>query len=249
MKKQMTTFSLLLTTGLGMMACATMPDNSTNNPSPASTGSPGDTQPGVPTEGQISFNGFESVPTEEHSGVTLTADRFGVANSAYRFSGEGSFLKLPININPGVYPALTVSVWARFLPSSNPDGGVYQVVSHDNGGFDRSIGIDDRSSGGFGWSSFAGSAEVLGARPAITGAWVQLTTVYDQAASSARFFVNGQMVASSNSATLNEGEEFLLLGSNPAFVEHFPGDIDDLRIYSRALSGDEVKTLYDRSKP
>ena len=30
---------------------------------------------------------------------------------------------------------------------------------------------------------------------------------------------------------------------------HFKGSIDDIRIYNRALSADEVKALYDLEKP
>jgi hypothetical protein len=38
------------------------------------------------------------------------------------------------------------------------------------------------------------------------------------------------------------------IGRNPGFGEYFPGLIDDVRVYNRALSDSEIKALYDATK-
>ncbi len=208
------------------------------------------TQLGVPTEGMVDYLSFNTPPGADVEGVTLTADRFGTPNSAYNFNGQNSSIKVNLDINPEARPALTLSAWVRYLPL--PDAGedlIYQVISHDDGAYDRSMGIDYRSTGGQGWSMFAGDQSVLGSSPLKAGEWVQLTSVYDQASKLAVLYVNGQEVSRSTEAELGAGYDYLLIGANPAFVEHFPGDIDEVRIYERALSEAEVKTLYERSKP
>ena len=52
-------------------------------------------------------------------------------------------------------PQVTMVAWVR------PDDGspIKQVISHDHGGYDRSLGIDSRG-GGVGWSAFSGSMRV-----------------------------------------------------------------------------------------
>lgn len=225
-----------------------------NNTSGSSAGgaasSNSGSQLGVPTEGMVEYLSFNTPPGADVEGVTLTADRFGIPNSAYNFDGQKSAIKVNLDINPEVKPALTLSAWVRYLPL--PDAGedlIYQVISHDDGAYDRSMGIDYRSTGGQGWSMFAGDQGVLGSSPLKAGEWAQLTSVYDQSSKLAVFYVNGKEVSRSTEAELGAGYDYLLIGSNPAFVEHFPGDIDEVRIYERALSEAEVKTLYERSKP
>lgn len=227
-----------------------MPGGSTQ-PSDSDTNSTSQvSQLGVPTEGMVEYLSFNTAPESGVEGVTLTADRFGTPNSAYHFDGVSSSIKVNLDINPDVRPALTLSAWVRYLPL--PDAGenlIYQVISHDDSGFDRSLGIDYRSEQGQGWSMFAGDQSVLGAHAVSAGEWVQLTSVYDQSTKLAVLYVNGQEVSRSTEATLGAGYDYLLIGANPAFVEHFPGDVDEVRIYERALSDAEVKTLYERSKP
>ncbi len=224
-------------------------DNSSNASS--SSGASG-TQLGVPTEGLVDYLSFESAPDpEKTSNVSLTADRFGNANAAYNFSGEGSYVQVDFNLNPEVHPAVTLSAWVRYLPVTD-DGyaGVAQVVSHDNGEYDRSIGIDNRSpSSTWGWTMFAGTQSVLGSAPLEAGQWAQLTAVYNQSTGEAALYVNGKPIAQSNEAVLGTGYDYLHIGGSPGFGEHFRGDIDDVRIYERALSASEASVLYELSKP
>ncbi|PKL77092.1 MAG: hypothetical protein CVV27_06920 [Candidatus Melainabacteria bacterium HGW-Melainabacteria-1] len=173
-------------------------------------------------------------------GITTNSD--GKFAQAWHFDGKGSYMKFFQDINPNAYPRLSMTTWARYTgPNLH---GPYQVISHDNSGFDRSLGIDYRGSKNLrAWSAFAGSAGVLGSsQPFIQNEWVFLAVVYDQVAKTTTLYVDGVSRTATNSV-LGAGQTYLMIGSNPSFGEHFTGDLDDLRIYGRALSAAEIESL------
>lgn len=176
------------------------------------------------------------------SGAILAVDRNGTENSAYNFNGIDNSISVPLNINPSVYPQLTLTAWVK-VDSEDP---IRQVISHDDGGFDRSLGIDFRG-GGNGWSTFRGETQsVLGFFPVKVNEWIFIAAVYDQSEGQVKLYVNDQFIQ--GDGRHGEGWDSLLIGSNPNFGEYFSGSIDEIRIYSRALSNEEIKQLYDSTK-
>lgn len=214
---------------------------------PVASATPGAT-PGqsVPQGDMLATLGFQQSLADlegmanDMQGIRKTADRFGRADQALAFSGDGSYLRTQIDINPAVAPRLTLAAWARFTGSGETRQA---VLSHDNGEFDRTFGLDERS-GSWGWSAFAGpeAPEVVGGAKVEPGQWVFLASVYDAPSQTLRFYVNGQKFESKSSP--GAGHEFLHIGSNPDFSENFVGDIDDVFVYKRALSEAEIAQLY-----
>ncbi|MBF2054522.1 MAG: LamG domain-containing protein [Candidatus Sericytochromatia bacterium] len=206
-------------------------------------------QDNIPQNGLLEHLSFNA-PIEnlelaaEYNNISAGPDRFGQADQALVFSGDGSFVKLNIDINPSRYPNLTLGAWVRYTGPA--DGGIQQVISHDNGEYDRSLGLDNRS-GQWGWSAFAGpDGEVLGAAD-VDGGWVFLLASYEHSSGRMRFFVNDQKFESQ--ATHTEGHTTLHLGANPSFIEHFKGSIDEVYIYERAFSDAEAQQLYMSTRP
>ncbi len=181
----------------------------------------------------LSGNGYHGTV----EGPVLTEDRFGNPNGAYLFDGTDDYIHVPLNINPSQHPQLTITAWAK----ANDATPIRQVISHDDGGFDRSLGIDYRG-GGEGWSAFSGSAGVLGFQPVELGAWTFLAITYDQVNSIVRLYVNDTLQFEETGA-MGEGHDFLRIGSNPNFVEYFDGAIDDVKIYNRVLLEHEISAL------
>lgn len=173
------------------------------------------------------------------NGTTSTADKFGNNNRAYLFDGVNDYIEAPVDINPSAMPQMTIVAWAR------ADGGspVKQVVSHDNGAFDRSLGIDYRG-GGTGWSVFSGSGSVLGFHPVTLGEWVFLAAVYDQNAGTVKLRVNNTIYE--ESGNLGSGHITFRIGSNPSYGEYFQGSIDEVRVYNHALTNSELSQLYNQ---
>ncbi|PKL75131.1 MAG: hypothetical protein CVV27_16955, partial [Candidatus Melainabacteria bacterium HGW-Melainabacteria-1] len=131
--------------------------------------------------------------------------------------------------------------WARYTGPAN--SGIQQVLSHDNGSYDRSLGIDSRGGGGRSWSAFAGSAGVLGLQqPIVANKWVFLAVVYDQSAKTAKLYVDGVMKEKTN-AESGKGHPYLYIGASPSYGEHFIGDIDEVRIYNQALRESQLQSI------
>ncbi|WP_342304989.1 LamG-like jellyroll fold domain-containing protein [Methanolobus sp. ZRKC5] len=168
-----------------------------------------------------------------NNGATFVS---GIGGNALDFDGMEDYVSVPININPDVMPQATIALWVR---SNSDSRGT--VISHDNGGYDRTIDIDARG-GGLGWSAFSGSGSVLGYQTVTTDKWTFLAVVYDQDAGTVKFYVDDVMYEEEGS--LGMGWDAINIGSNPSFGAYFDGLIDEVRIYDYALTQSEISSLY-----
>ena len=137
-------------------------------------------------------------------------------------------------------PQMTMAAWVK------PDDGspIRQIISHDNSGYDRAMGIDKRG-GGTGWSAFCGSGAVLGYHPVAVGEWAFIAAVYDQDAGTVKLYVDGATYEKEGKI-VGGGREYIMIGSSgsPEFpVECFSGVIDEVKIYDYALSNEELSSL------
>ena len=222
MKKQV---SSILLAGLLLSGCS---GNNTTTPSATSTTPAAAATPSAPTPTTT----LGELKAEE---VTLTADHRGNPNSAFQFKGDQG-LPVEFNLNPDALPQCTLVTWARY---TGEPGGVQQVISHDDGGYDRSLGLDDRG-GQWGWSCFAGNQGVLGGFPVRTGEWTFLAVVYD---GNKTTLYAGEQKAEVADAQLGSGQETLNLGANPSYGEYFTGDVEPVMVFDRALTEEEVRAL------
>lgn len=214
--------------------------NSSTNGSVSDSGA---TPPPTAEVGLVAYYPFDddlvdhsgNVNNSTNNGATFVP---GYKGQALCFDGVQDFVSAPVNINPDVMPQMTMIAWARSNSTSNG-----WVISHDNGGYDRTLTIDTRG-GGPGWSAFSGSKGVLGYSPVTIGDWTFLAAVYDQDAETVKLYVNGALI-SEGEGKLGSGWEQIQIGSNPSHGRYFSGAIDEVRIYNRTLSVDELKALYE----
>ena len=158
-------------------------------------------------------------------GVTQVAGKTG---QAYDFSGAGQYIDIPVNINPDSLPFLTMGAWVQ----TDAAGSSGKVISHDDGGFDRTIGLDARG-GSTGWSAFTGVG-VLGDTPATQGNWQFIAVAYNQNANSVLLYIDG--VIQTSAGMVNSGANLTRIGGNPTFGNYFDGRIDDVFFYDEVLS-------------
>ena len=179
-------------------------------------------------------------------GATLTADRFGIANSAYSFNGVSSEILVPETIFGATNAAWTMSVW--ITTDSGPYAGAHMIYTKSSANGEAGIGIlDGQIEVGI---KTASQAFYIAAAPLLTNSTLHVVGVYQKGQSLA-LYVNGVMVT--NTPVSNENlwvSSFPLsssLGSyhyNGGPYEWFRGTMDDLRVYTRALSATEVQQLY-----
>ncbi len=145
----------------------------------------------------------------------------------------GERVETPLNINPHVLPEMSVSVWVR--PQSID--GRRQVFSHDDGGFDRSLLMDNGK-----WTVFTGGNRLRFDVDVRADSWRHLVVIFRSTGTV--LYVDGKfrsgMPAGSGPSSHN-----MCIGDNPFnWSERFHGRVDDLRVYDRALTIDEVWELF-----
>lgn len=135
---------------------------------------------------------------------------------------------------------MTVSAWVK--PQAN--NSFSRIVTRENhfifgtnsGQFMFGMGT------GSGWNSLAsfGSDATL-----VDGAWQHVVAVYD--GSSARGYVNGVDVGTVSAAMVSNTNILAIGWDAQNGSQQFAGSIDEVRIYNRALSANEVASLYNAS--
>ncbi len=184
-------------------------------------------------------NGVLSTPAP-----TITAN--GYQGSAYQFGtgGANTFITVPIDINPDVLPRVTFGAWVNADVADNVIRG---VISHDTGGFDRTLTVDTRNGDGVpNWQMFFGTgttAYFAGPAGNVTvGDWVFIAAVYDALSGVNCFFLSGSYGCMSS--VLGNGHPETTIGRNPDFDFPFIGRIDNVFFFDEALSEAQLNDIY-----
>jgi hypothetical protein len=97
------------------------------------------------------------------------------------------------------------------------------------------------------WTGVGGGWNVVQGPAVESGDWAHLAGVF--ADDSQRFYYNGELAAESNAAvSINEAQNFLIGASANELDPHmffFVGIIDDVRLYDRELSVDDIDAVMD----
>ncbi|MBA3662816.1 MAG: T9SS type A sorting domain-containing protein [Bacteroidetes bacterium] len=176
------------------------------------------------------------------NGATLIADRYGNTNSAYLFNGSsdlitGTGLNFPMGNSPR-----TISLWVTTSSTGlSKCAFEYGVTSACN-----DVVLVGMTNVGKAWS--ANSCGSFNSTLTINnGAWHHLAMVYNGAGTNT-LYVDGVSAAmgtytyNTQTSTFNIGR----LTTQTQFSEwmYWDGKVDDIAIWSRALSACEVKKLY-----
>lgn len=195
-----------------------------------------------PTSGLLAYYPLNG-DGRDHSGnhnhaVVIGAHPIDVGRQgpAYHFDGEDDYIATPLDINHSRYPQVTMGAWVRL---SGPSSGRRQVLCHDDRGLDRAVGMDFVDGKGH-WIVFCGTS-ILQSDTVEVGRWTFVAVVFDQDRKSATFYLDDKSL--SGPVLHGPSDYALWIGANPGFGEYFPGDIDEVFVYGRALSADEIKRI------
>lgn len=181
-------------------------------------------------------------------GATLAPDRFGQPNQAYHFDGSSRIFIANSDLVSG--SALTLAAWIK--PDSLSSNWMNVISPGTQNSYE--LGVATNSAQAFLDFRFgAGTISVNSAAGALqTNTWIHLAMVYD--GTKITLFVNGVAVSSvpASSSLYQDPEAILNIGAyqyyyagtvyNDAFGG-FVGSIDEVRIYNRALSNQEIGEL------
>jgi len=154
-------------------------------------------------------------------------------------------MKDQIDLAFGVAKSFSIVAWAR--PSSLPGhwaGIVAKSRETPSGWYGIYISPDNQ------WT-FRGTDDKKNVSGGTVqqNSWQQIIAVQDGAAGTRTLYVNGAQVAATSTAQASDGSGPLWIGQGNADTEGFAGFIDDVRIYNRALSADDVKKLFGSYMP
>jgi|GEM_PF-4557150 len=182
-------------------------------------------------------------------GAQMTEDRFGRPNHAYLFDGFNDYIDVPVDAF--LTPNYTYSLWAQI---SEPLGwGTYQYAFWIGGtGADQGVGVSNAANNVTGWIY---GSYLVSPQPAVAfitdglsptpGRWYHLVAVRET--SFIRFYVDGVLVGQATTQgrlpaySLNP---YMAIGARLTSGQFFRGKIDDIRLYDRPLSTEEVTELY-----
>lgn len=205
----------------------------------------------VPTNGLVGYWGFNGNANDSSgnahngtvNGATLSADRFGNANSAYSFNGTSSYIAVPHNVAFNMQQA-TWNVWVKINASSTGHG--YYIFGKDDSQ-NHHVTIQEylgNSGSQIGWA--ANTATGIGGIN-IIGSWHMITVTYNQNISTNNFscYADGVLIGSSNIQpfTFNNGE--IRFGKSiGTYWQLLNGLVDDASVYNRILTQTEIQQIY-----
>jgi hypothetical protein len=215
----------------------------------------------VPTNGLVGWWPFNGNANDESgngnngpvNGATLTADRFGNANKAYSFDGTSSNITVnsstSLNIASG--QSITVSCWLKHdLTATNINKyfiSKYSGLSNTGEAFAIGTGLQGN---GYTWHQIAAGVnngrEIRGQKTINDGQWHLVTSVLSMGNktklyvdgipdSTVSFPLSGSIINSIN----------LYFGCNSNNMYFYKGNLDDIAIWNRALTQQEISDLYN----
>jgi gliding motility-associated-like protein len=184
------------------------------------------------------------------SGATTVSDRFGNPNSAYEFDGINDFIQIPPKNN--LPENWTLSCW--YYVNQNPGNGESREVLNIGGYIaDGGITLNNNYVGttgivvGYYYSTSATHIAIYNVLPPIKQ-WNHVAAMRRN--DSMVLFINGIFVTSvyaPNRPVYLGSDTGIIIGARAGHSSayYFPGRIDDVWVYNRPLSDEEISAIYN----
>lgn len=170
---------------------------------------------------------------------------YAQSNNALHFDGIDDYVSTTSGAITG-NKARTVEAWVRTSANTNPSNNGSQNVIVDMG----ATGIGTRYTLNLLWGNSV-RVEIGGGGVSATTAindsmWHHVVAVYNPAAlTKHRLYIDGSQVATGNISTaVNTSSGPIIIGKRVDNVKYFNGDIDEVRVWKKALTTSEIQAHY-----
>lgn len=175
---------------------------------------------------------------------TTTSPTIGKIGQALSFNGTNSYMSVtpfPSNTSP-----LTVSAWVyptALSQGSFGSGTGGSIIDENEGGGTAgwNFGIDGTHSDEL-WFWPSGSNDRRSTGSVSLNQWTFVTAAYD--GTNLRFYINGKLDSTQTMSAPQGSATFFKIGAESWITGYWKGKLDDVRVYNRALSSQEVAQLY-----
>jgi hypothetical protein len=224
----------------------------------------------LPTDGLVGWWPFNGNANDESgngndgivNSATLTIDRNGIENSAYSFDGISSVIEVPFSSTlNSIQTGLTMTGWIYMdggpsaatpprvleLRGAYGNGGDAGFVMLAQGNSNESRSFEVR------WYNEFGDNNISIAQTQNIDAlsWHHIAFSCNGLTGVGNFYIDGLFAGSNSGQALqgfinncNYNNNPLLIGSEISGLGHWGGYLDDIAIYNRALSQEEITALY-----
>ncbi|QCK14541.1 LamG domain-containing protein [Mangrovivirga cuniculi] len=188
----------------------------------------------------VAANGVVGKSNGEDNAI-LVEDRFGNPNSAYQMNGDGIGIYIDLPEKLVVQDDLTVSCWVKDCTIGEVyEGSQYTLRYEKNGpGFTPSIFTKDASPG------FVYYYDEM-----VNSGWLMVTFTWDNTEQELKLYYNDNLVSTSSHDGIFENESTssaLSIGDGGGNGTYYDGKVDDLIIYHKKLSEDEITAIYNQT--
>jgi hypothetical protein len=207
----------------------------------------------VPTNGLVGYWSFNGNSNDQSgignngtvTGAVLTSDRFGNVNSAYSFNGLNSYIELGNISGLSQTNGISMSAWILWNGANGVDNHqyIFQIAPNPNG----AITIADTGSLGINVAN-CNCVNDIGVSTTINqNTWYHVVLTYDLLIGTMKMYLNGNLIGTSQE---NMYTYYSVNNSNSRFgnyyfnSHYFKGTIDEGILWNRALTQDEVTSLY-----
>lgn len=179
------------------------------------------------------------------NGATLTSDRNGALNSAYSFDGNFDYIDCGSSSSLGASTTQPISVSAWFFTQSNGNLlSKYLNLNTPNSSFAVICSPPNSK-----LRITGNGVNYLEDNTVNFGQWVHVVAIFASGTNNTQLFVNGTLTAQ-GTITLNSSAvatPFIIGMISGSFPGFFDGYIDDVGVWGRALTQQEVTNLYNAS--
>ncbi|MFY9309615.1 MAG: LamG-like jellyroll fold domain-containing protein [Bacteroidia bacterium] len=180
------------------------------------------------------------------NGATLTADRYGNPNSAYSFNGNKITVPDNSTLNFGVNQSFTISSWLKLNGSNSGFNGIVCKMDANGNGYQLALS-NNKLKVEFGSSSVGAGLE--GNRDLNDGIWHLINFVVDRQNNQLAFYIDGNLDTITTDtdvsiANVNNSVD-LTMGVERLNIFYLNGDLDEVKIYNRALTVCDIDSLYN----
>jgi PKD repeat protein len=237
---------------------AVPPTITTPSPTPPSTITPPPARSA--SQGLVAAYGFEEISDDTVADASGKANHGtikeavsipnGHSGRALQFDGVNDWVTVNDSASLDLSTGMTIEAWV--YPTALTDGGKTVVMKENSGTEVYSLYASEDVNQPISYVNDGNYRSVSGLNPLQLNQWTHIVTTYDGLYQ--RLYIDGKEVAKSKmNGQIQQSMGELHIGGNSLWGEFFEGYIDEVRIYNRALTVDEVnynlKTSISVSNP